>query len=41
MRRLFAVLLGALLLAGLGCSSDKDRGINSQKDMPRTATSRE
>ena len=39
MRRLGTVLLAALLLAGLGCGqSDKDRGVNSGKDKPRTAT---
>lgn len=38
MRRWLTVLLAALLLASLGCGSgDKDRGINSNKDQPRTA----
>jgi uncharacterized protein YcfL len=37
MRRWLTLLLAALLLAALGCgSSDKDRGINSNKDKPRT-----
>jgi hypothetical protein len=37
MTRLLALFLAVLLaLAGLGCGSDKDRGINSNKDMPRT-----
>jgi len=37
MRRWLGVLLAALVLAFLGCGgSDKDRGINSNKDKPRT-----
>jgi hypothetical protein len=35
------VLLAALLLAALGCGpSEKDRGVNSLKDQPRTSTER-
>ena len=37
MRRWLTVLLTALLLTALGCgASDKDRGINSNKDKPRS-----
>jgi len=37
MRRWLSVFLAALVLAALGCGgSDKDRGINSNKDKPRT-----
>jgi hypothetical protein len=37
MKRWLTLLLAALLLASLGCSgSDKDRGINSNKDKPRS-----
>jgi hypothetical protein len=37
MRRWLTLLLAALLLAALGCGgSDRDRGINSNKDKPRT-----
>jgi hypothetical protein len=33
------VLLAALLLAGLGCGGgEKERGINSNKDVPRAST---
>ena len=39
MRRLCTVLLAALLLAAAGCGpSEKERGINSGKDKPRTTT---
>jgi hypothetical protein len=38
MTRWWTLLLAALLVAALGCgNSDKDRGINSGKDKPRTA----
>ncbi len=37
MIRCLTLLLAALLLAALGCGgSDKDRGVNSNKDKPRT-----
>jgi hypothetical protein len=37
MTRALTLLLAALLLAALGCgASEKDRGINSNKDKPRT-----
>jgi hypothetical protein len=37
MRRCLAVLLAALVLAALGCGSgEKERGVNSGKDRPRT-----
>jgi hypothetical protein len=37
MRRWLTVLLAALLLASIGCGGgDKDRGINSAKDRPRS-----
>jgi hypothetical protein len=37
MKRWLTLLLTALLLASLGCGGgDKDRGINSNKDKPRT-----
>jgi hypothetical protein len=39
MKRWLAVLLAALLLSALGCgASEKDRGINSNKDMPRSTS---
>jgi hypothetical protein len=39
MKKLLALILTAALpFASLGCGvSDKDKGINSNKDMPRTA----
>ena len=40
MMRWVTLLLAALLLAALGCgSSEKDRGIFSNKDKPRTTSS--
>jgi hypothetical protein len=37
MKRWLTLLLAALLLAALGCGGgDKDRGIYSNKDKPRT-----
>jgi len=37
MRRWLTVLVAALFLATLGCGGgDKDRGVNSGKDKPRT-----
>jgi hypothetical protein len=37
MRRWLTVLLAALLLTALGCGAgDKDRGVNSGKDKPRS-----
>ncbi len=37
MPRWLSIVLAALLVAALGCGgSDKDRGINSNKDKPRT-----
>ncbi len=37
MTRWLTLLLTALLLAALGCgASEKDRGINSNRDKPRT-----
>ena len=39
MTRLFAYLVAAVVMAGFasGCSGDKDKGINSNKDKPRPA----
>ena len=37
MRRLLCLMLGAVLLAGLGCGASTDRGINTGKDVPRSA----
>ncbi len=40
MKRWLTLLLVVLLLAALGCGgSPKDRGINSNKDKPRTTSS--
>jgi hypothetical protein len=40
MRRWLTLLLAALLLAALGCGGgEKDRGVNSGKDQPRSAAS--
>jgi hypothetical protein len=36
MRRAFLLLVAALLFVASGCGSDRDRGINSNKDKPRT-----
>jgi hypothetical protein len=37
MRRWLTLLLAALLLAALGCGGgEKDRGVNSGKDKPRS-----
>jgi hypothetical protein len=37
MRRWLIVLVAALVLAALGCGGgDKDRGVNSAKDRPRS-----
>ena len=41
MRRLLAVLLAAFVLAGFGCGSERDRGLNSGKDRPRAAEKQE
>jgi hypothetical protein len=39
MTRWLTLLLAALLLAALGCgASEKDRGINSNKDRPRSTS---
>jgi hypothetical protein len=39
MKRWLTLLLAALLLGALGCGpSDKDRGINRDKDKPRSST---
>jgi hypothetical protein len=38
MKRLLVLVAFALLFAAMGCGGDKDRNINSHKDMPRTAT---
>jgi len=35
MRRILTALLAGLLLVLGGCSSDKDRNVNSGKDLPR------
>jgi hypothetical protein len=41
MRRGFTALLAALLLAALGCGGgEKERGVNSNKDVPRATTQR-
>jgi hypothetical protein len=40
MRRLLIVVLAALLAVPLaGCNSDKDRGINKDRDQPRAPAS--
>lgn len=40
MRRLLFLGLVVLVVAALGCGSDKERGINSAKDRPRTTTNK-
>ncbi len=40
MKRLFALLLAALALTALGCGGDRDRNVNSGKDLPRTPTNK-
>jgi len=35
MRRWLLVVLACVLLAGLGCGSDKDRNINTGRDKPK------
>jgi hypothetical protein len=37
MNRLVTGLLAMVLLLALGCGGEKDHGINSGKDMPRSA----
>ena len=41
MRRLLVLVALAVVFAAVGCGGDKDRNINSHKDMPRTATNEE
>lgn len=35
--KLLTVLIGAALLLALGCSSDREKGINSGRDRPKAA----
>ena len=37
MRKTLAYLLCGLLLAGMGCGGNKDKGINRDKDKPKPA----
>ncbi len=41
MKRILMLVAFTLLFAAIGCGGDKDRNINSHKDMPRTATNEE
>jgi hypothetical protein len=39
MRKVITLLLAAVLLGGgvVGCNSDRDKGVNKNKDKPRSA----
>jgi hypothetical protein len=36
-KRAFALLLAALLLSGLGCGGERDKGVNKDRDRPQPA----